>query len=52
MLNDGRYGGDSVIDADLLKSMFKPTRATGDKVHQYGIGFGLGVAVAWAIGVI
>jgi CubicO group peptidase (beta-lactamase class C family)/D-alanyl-D-alanine dipeptidase len=42
MLNGGAFEGRSVIDADVLQPMFQPTRAANDRLHAYGIGFGLG----------
>ena len=42
MLNGGQFDGKSVIEPAVLESMLEPARATNDRVHQYGIGFGLG----------
>jgi CubicO group peptidase (beta-lactamase class C family)/D-alanyl-D-alanine dipeptidase len=42
ILNGGQFDGKSVIDQDLLRSMFEPIRAPNDRAPLYGIGFGLG----------
>jgi CubicO group peptidase (beta-lactamase class C family)/D-alanyl-D-alanine dipeptidase len=42
LLGGGKFHGKTIIGDETLKSMLEPCRASNDKQHLYGIGFGLG----------